>query len=77
MTIVTSWDAVMTIDILKANNIVKLNNMWSLHFAWLKPLSNFEGTNKLDFNYLLWQLKFNIYLPSEKPYDIALIQGFQ
>ena len=33
MTIVTSWDAVMTIDILKANNIVKLNNTCSLHFA--------------------------------------------
>ena len=26
---------------------------------------------------MLWQLKFNIYLPSEKPNDIAFIQGFQ
>ena len=49
-------------------------------FCMTKTIVKFWGNKQtwLQYYYLmLWQLKFNIYLPSEKPYDITFIQGFQ
>ena len=73
--IVTYLDTVATVDILTTNNddvnLVETRNDFLLDY-YFKSSSCFDSVNKLDCNFLHWQLLSLFCLPPEKPHDILL-----